>query len=60
MPLCEPVYPYSYALTAIKCTVVGTFSETYGKMPDHASDRQIIMEFEYFMDTVAQSTEFSP
>ena len=60
MPACEPLAPYAYAVTTIKCTVMGTFSETYGKMPDDGSDRQIILEFENFMDTIAQSSEFSP
>lgn len=34
-------------------------SKTYGKMPDDGSSNQIIMEYEYFTDTLANTTTFN-
>ena len=34
-------------------------SKTYGKMPDSDASKQIIMEYEYFMDTLANTTVFN-
>ena len=46
--------------TEITCTVKDVLSKTYGKMPDSLASKQIIMEYEYFMDTLANSTVFDP
>ena len=45
--------------TTFQCTVKDLFSQTYGKMPDNGSKKQIIMEFEYFMDMIANNTRFN-
>ena len=46
--------------TEITCTVKDVLSKTYGKMPDSDASKQIIMEYEYFMDTLANTTDFDP
>ena len=51
---------YYMGYTEITCTVKDVLSKTYGKMPDSLASRQIIMEYEYFMDTLANSTVFDP
>lgn len=46
--------------TTITCTVKDSLSKTYGKMPDSGASTQIIMEYEYLMDTFANNTVFDP
>ena len=46
--------------TTITCTVKDVLSKTYGKMPDLDASKQIIMEYEYLMDTLANTTVFDP
>ena len=43
------------ASTKIPCTVRAMISETYGKMPKSGADRQIIMEFEYYMSYFSEA-----
>lgn len=45
--------------TTFECTVKDLFSQTYGKMPEDGSKNQIIMEYEYFMDIIANNTRFN-
>ena len=33
--------------------------KTYGKMPEEWSEKQIFMEFEYYLDLLADSTTFN-
>ena len=35
------------------------FTQTYGKMPENGARKQIIMEYEYFMDIMANNTRFN-
>ena len=44
--------------TEFTCTVVGLFSKSLGKMPDTGKDDQIIMEYEFFTDMLANTTTF--
>ena len=46
------------ATTEFQCTVKDLVTETHGKMPDENSQNQIVMEFEYYTDLIAQSTTF--
>ena len=45
--------------TEFNCTVAGLFDKTYGKMPEKQSEAQIIMEYEFYMQLLAQSTIFN-
>ena len=47
------------AYTTIQCTVKDLFTQTYGKMPENGARKQIIMEYEYFMDIMANNTRFN-
>ena len=49
----------SVAYTVFECKVVGLFPKTYGKMPDSDSDKQIMMEYEFYTDMLANSTSFN-
>lgn len=55
-----PTMAYTPGRTTINCNVKDLFSKTYGKMPESMADQQIILEFEYFISTIAQTTEFDP
>ena len=46
-------------MTEIECTVKDLVAETYGKMPDASSTKQIMMEYEYYTDLIARSTTFN-
>ena len=48
------------ATTYFSCTVKDFISKTYGKMPDKGANKQIIMEYEYYMDIFSKSTTFNP
>ena len=37
----------------IECVVTQMLDRTYGKMPDAGADSQIIMEYKYYTDTLA-------
>ena len=52
--------PGQMGYTTITCTVKDSLSKTYGKMPDSGASTQIIMEYEYLMDTFANNTVFDP
>ena len=57
----ENATEYRWAgVSQINCTVKDVLSETYGKMPDSDAEKQIIMEYEYFTDTLANTTTFDP
>ena len=50
----------SYAgITTITCTVKDMVKKTYGKMPDKDANKQIILEYQYFTDTLANTTAFN-
>ena len=47
------------AYTVFECTVVGLFDKTYGKMPETDSEQQILMEYEFYTDMLANTTSFN-
>ena len=55
----ENATAYQFAgVSKITCTVKDLLSETYGKMPDQDAEKQILMEYQYFTDTLANTTVF--
>ena len=62
-PIMEHIYTYDgsgeAAVTEFECTVKDLVAETYGKMPDASSTKQIMMEYEYYTDLIARSTTFN-
>lgn len=46
-------------ITQFNCTVKGVAAKTYGKFRDSDAQKQIVMEYEYFLDTLANTTTFN-
>ena len=45
--------------TLIQCKVTHMIDKTYGKMPDDRANRQIMMEYSYYIEVFAETTTFN-
>ena len=42
-----------------ECTVVRMLDKTYGKMPDTLAQKQLVLEYKYYLETFVKSTTFN-